>query len=155
MNDNLKTYRVNKPIPGEAMRILETTTCVMACWAAFEDSPNRLSFSSVTGMPCLSSLRHKRKDALNMTYSLYVYYKWTATHNITLLFWTTDDGLGSVDFYLFTEIIVLSQDALNWSIVTVKNIRKWYKCSLGERLAEETSFKILKKSYWPLVFEHI
>lgn len=38
------------------MPILDTTTCMMACLAAFGDSPNRFPFSSVTGMPYFSSL---------------------------------------------------------------------------------------------------
>lgn len=41
------------------MRILETTTCVMACFAACADSPRRAPCSSVTGMPALSSLESK------------------------------------------------------------------------------------------------
>lgn len=44
------------PIAGTAMPILDTTTCMMACWAALTDSPNRLPFSSVTGMPYFNSL---------------------------------------------------------------------------------------------------
>lgn len=51
--------RVSSPMPGAAIRILETTTCVMACLAAFADSPRRFPFSSVTGMPTLSSLESK------------------------------------------------------------------------------------------------
>lgn len=50
----------DRPIPGDAMRILEITTCEMACCAAFEDSPKRFPFSSITGMPCFSSLRMRR-----------------------------------------------------------------------------------------------
>ncbi|KAL0608364.1 hypothetical protein AAY473_024977 [Plecturocebus cupreus] len=46
-------------MPGAAMRILDTTTCVMACFAAFADSPKRFPFSSVTGIPTLSSLQSK------------------------------------------------------------------------------------------------
>lgn len=49
--------QAHSPMPGAAMRILETTTCVMACFAALVDSPNRVPFSSVTGMPTLSSLK--------------------------------------------------------------------------------------------------
>lgn len=51
--------KLYSPMPGAAMRILETTTCVMACLAAFADSPRRFPFSSVTGMPTLSSLEGK------------------------------------------------------------------------------------------------
>ena len=51
--------RFSSPMPGAAIRILETTTCVMACLAAFADSPRRFPFSSVTGMPTLSSLESK------------------------------------------------------------------------------------------------
>ena len=64
----IETYRINEwmakfysPMPGAAMRILETTTCVMACLAAFADSPRRFPFSSVTGMPTLSSLESKTR----------------------------------------------------------------------------------------------
>lgn len=38
------------------MPILDTTTCMMACLAALGDSPNLFPFSSVTGIPYLSSL---------------------------------------------------------------------------------------------------
>lgn len=53
------------PIPGEAMRIRETTTWEIACCAAFFDSPSLLSFSSVMGMPCWSSLNTGRSNKLN------------------------------------------------------------------------------------------
>ena len=53
--------RLSSPMPGAAIRILETTTCVMACLAAFADSPRRFPFSSVTGMPTLSSLESKTR----------------------------------------------------------------------------------------------
>lgn len=50
-------HRAHSPMPGAAMRILEMTTCVMACFAALVDSPKRVPFSSVTGIPTLSSLK--------------------------------------------------------------------------------------------------
>lgn len=53
------------PIPGAAMRILETTTWEIACCAAFDDSPNLLSFSSVIGIPCFSSLKMRRNRLIN------------------------------------------------------------------------------------------
>lgn len=49
--------QAHSPMPGAAMRILEMTTCVMACFAALVDSPKRVPFSSVTGIPTLSSLK--------------------------------------------------------------------------------------------------
>lgn len=57
----LKWENTSIPIPGEAMRILETTTWEMACCAAFDDSPNLLSFSSIIGIPCWSSLKTTSK----------------------------------------------------------------------------------------------
>lgn len=39
----------------------------MACCAAFDDSPNLLSFSSVIGIPCFSSLKTRRRNELNLT----------------------------------------------------------------------------------------
>lgn len=56
------------PIPGDAMRILETTTWEIACCAAFVDSPNLLSFSSVIGMPCWSSLKTKSRWAIRISF---------------------------------------------------------------------------------------
>lgn len=47
------------PIAGTAIPILDTTTCMMACLAALGDSPNLLSFSSVTGIPYFNSLEEK------------------------------------------------------------------------------------------------
>lgn len=57
----LKWENTSIPIPGEAMRILETTTWEIACCAALDDSPNLLSFSSVIGIPCWSSLKTTSK----------------------------------------------------------------------------------------------
>lgn len=53
-----KVFMINggMAMPGAAMRILEMTTCVMACFAALVDSPKRVPFSSVTGIPTFSSL---------------------------------------------------------------------------------------------------
>lgn len=42
---------------GTAMPMRDTTTWNMAFWAADVDSPRRLPFSSVTGIPSLSSLQ--------------------------------------------------------------------------------------------------
>lgn len=46
-------------MPGAAIRILDITTWVIACWAAFVDSPSLFPFSSVMGIPNLSSLLNK------------------------------------------------------------------------------------------------
>lgn len=42
---------------GAAMPMRDTTTWKMAFWAAAVDSPRRFPFSSVTGIPSLSSLQ--------------------------------------------------------------------------------------------------
>lgn len=42
---------------GAAMPMRDTTTWKMAFWAAAVDSPRRFPFSSVTGIPNLSSLQ--------------------------------------------------------------------------------------------------
>lgn len=106
------------PIPGEAMRILETTTWEMACCAAFVDSPNLLSFSSVTGMPCWSSLRTRSEDDLANS------EKWS--HNLWYQqhFWSHVLSRGSLN--------VLSLPLSHqWDIDTVSSSysSKWNKSS--------------------------
>lgn len=49
--------RGHSPMAGAAMPIRDTTTWKMAFWAAAVDSPRRFPFSSVTGIPSLSSLQ--------------------------------------------------------------------------------------------------
>lgn len=45
------------PMAGAAMPMRDTTTWKIAFWAAAVDSPRRFPFSSVTGIPSLSSLQ--------------------------------------------------------------------------------------------------
>lgn len=49
--------REYSPMAGAAMPMRDTTTWKMAFWAAAVDSPRRFPFSSVTGIPTLSSLQ--------------------------------------------------------------------------------------------------
>lgn len=49
--------RGHSPMAGAAMPMRDTTTWKMAFWAAAVDSPRRFPFSSVTGIPSLSSLQ--------------------------------------------------------------------------------------------------
>lgn len=44
------------PMAGAAIPMRDTTTWKMAFWAAAVDSPRRFPFSSVMGIPTLSSL---------------------------------------------------------------------------------------------------
>lgn len=44
-------------IPGIAITIRDTTTCVIALAAALDDVPTRFPFSSKTGMPLVNSLQ--------------------------------------------------------------------------------------------------
>lgn len=66
--------RSTLPIAGIAIPILDTTTCTMACLAAFGDSPNRFPFSSVTGIPYFNSLIvEKNKHHVKLSYQLLKY----------------------------------------------------------------------------------